>query len=99
MVSQHQQDFQQQPMPKFIGPPSSQIIEEEPTAAETMNIWVWPVACWLIILMNTVIGCIAIAGMMGQAGYSPTTHFFMTGCFLMTFAALAMVYKVILRGK
>lgn len=92
-------ETQQPYMPKFIENNTDQRFEEiELSAPEAMNVWVWPISCWIIVLLNTVVATIAVFDM-SKLGYSWTTHFFMSGIFAITFAAMALIYKVILRGK
>jgi hypothetical protein len=103
-VAQNHQDQYQahlgqpQALPKFINSGNSEIIEHELSAAEALNTWVWPVACWTIILINTFVAIIVVKDMW-SSGYQPANHFFMTGAFTATLAAIALIYKVVLRGK
>lgn len=93
-----QQDHQPNPdLPRYMQKPNTQIEEIEMSAPEAMNAWVWPVACWIIIGLNTVAAFIAIFGM--RDNYNPWTHFFTMGTFVCTLGCLALIHKIILRGK
>lgn len=84
-------------MPKFIERPAKQQIIIEPTGAEIMSEWAWPIATWVIIFLNTLMAMLAVKQTWDS--YSYATHYFMSGAFVMSMFGLACIHRYILRGK